>query len=80
MAEPHTVQKEPYLVEAGSGTVAWCACGRSANQPYCDGAHSKENTGLNPVVVKLEEKKTYAFCGCKRTGNPPFCDGAHNSL
>ena len=33
-------QKAPYpqAVEAGK-TYYWCACGRSANQPFCDGSH-----------------------------------------
>ena len=41
MAEPIPAQKEPYgvTVEAGK-RYFWCACGRSANQPFCDGTHA----------------------------------------
>ena len=45
----------PYVqkVEAGK-TYAWCACGRSENQPFCDGSHSV--TDLRPIVVKQDEE------------------------
>ncbi|MGK7371680.1 MAG: CDGSH iron-sulfur domain-containing protein, partial [Candidatus Halalkalibacterium sp. M3_1C_030] len=26
-------------MEIEAGTYAWCACGESDNQPYCDGSH-----------------------------------------
>ena len=73
-------QKGPYVVEEEPGKKAWCACGRSQNQPYCDGSHARENTGIEPVVVEITEKKKVAWCGCKQTGNPPFCDGTHAKL
>ena len=33
-------QKAPYpiTVEAGK-TYYWCSCGKSKNQPFCDGSH-----------------------------------------
>jgi CDGSH-type Zn-finger protein len=57
---------------------AWCACGLSANQPYCDGSHKA--TDLKPVIVEITEKKKVAWCGCKHTANKPFCDGTHKTL
>jgi CDGSH-type Zn-finger protein len=72
-------QKEPYRVELTKGrTYHWCACGRSKNQPFCDGSH--QGTGLEPVSFKAETSRTAYFCGCKRTANPPFCDGTHSTL
>jgi len=71
-------QKAPYVMEVEPGTHAWCACGRSASQPYCDGSH--KGTGFKPVVEKIEESKKVAWCGCKQTGTPPFCDGTHKDL
>lgn len=75
--QPKATQDHPYVVEEEPGKKAWCACGRSANQPYCDGSH--RGTGLGPVRVEIEAKKRVAWCGCRRTGSPPFCDGSHRA-
>ena len=64
-------------VEAGRNYL-WCACGRSATQPFCDGSH--KDTGLQPVPYKAKEAKDVWFCGCKSTAKKPFCDGTHNTL
>lgn len=78
MSEAKIAQKQPYVMEVEPGTYAWCACGRSANQPYCDGSH--KGTGFKPVVEKIEETRKVAWCGCKQSGNAPFCDGTHSNL
>ena len=78
MAEPNIPQKKPYVMEMEPGEYWWCACGRSKNQPFCDGSH--KGTEFSPVRVEIKEKKTVAWCGCKHTGTPPFCDGAHKKL
>jgi CDGSH iron-sulfur domain-containing protein 3 len=72
-------QKSPFTfdVEAGK-TYAWCACGRSAVQPFCDGSH--KGSGLTPIVFTAEKNETLWLCGCKHTQNPPSCDGTHESL
>ncbi|MCX5790049.1 MAG: CDGSH iron-sulfur domain-containing protein [Elusimicrobia bacterium] len=80
MADPKIAQKGPYIVEETAGTKAWCSCGHSAKQPYCDGAHSRLNTGMKPMIVNIEAPKKVAWCGCKHTAKPPFCDGAHTKL
>lgn len=75
------VAKAPILEELEAGTKkAWCSCGYSTNQPYCDGSHSRNATSLRPVIVEITETKKYAWCACKATGNPPFCDGSHKNL
>lgn len=76
---PQIAQKNPYAVEVEEGkTYFWCACGRSQNQPFCDGSHKV--TELNPVKYTAEASKKVFFCGCKHTGNQPLCDGTHNKL
>lgn len=78
MSEPQVPQKAPYVQEVEPGKYAWCACGLSQNQPYCDGSH--RDTDIAPVITEIEEKKNVAWCGCKNSKNKPFCDGSHNSL
>ncbi len=58
--------------------VWWCACGRSASQPFCDGSH--EGTGFSPQQFIAPESKRVFFCTCKRTKNSPLCDGSHKTL
>ncbi|WP_455222388.1 CDGSH iron-sulfur domain-containing protein [Kaarinaea lacus] len=79
MPEPLSPRKAPYAVEVEEGkTYYWCACGRSKNQPFCDGSH--QGTGFEPVGFTAEKTDTVYLCGCKKTGNKPFCDGTHNKL
>ena len=78
MADPKIVQKVPYILEVEPGKYAWCACGLSTNQPYCDGSH--KSTGIKPIVEEITEKKKVAWCGCKHSGKKPMCDGSHNKL
>jgi CDGSH-type Zn-finger protein len=59
-------------------TVFWCVCGKSANQPYCDGSHA--GTDFRPLRWTAEESGERWFCVCKQTGTPPFCDGTHKTL
>ncbi|MBA3981079.1 MAG: glutamate synthase [Alcanivorax sp.] len=59
-------------------TYHWCACGRSARQPFCDGSH--QGTGITPVAYTAPRDKIVFFCGCKKTHDAPLCDGTHKSL
>ena len=79
MTTPKIFAKNPIPVELEEGkTYAWCACGLSDNQPWCNGAH--QGTGLNPKVFKAEETKTAYMCQCKATNNPGMCDGSHHNV
>lgn len=79
MSEPIVAQRKPYFVKLKAGRpYTWCACGRSARQPFCDGSHA--GTGIEPFRFVAETDREAVLCGCKRTGNPPFCDGTHNNL
>ena len=65
------------MLEKGE-TMHWCSCGRSKEQPFCDGSH--RGTGLKPVEYTAEASEKHFFCLCKRTKKPPFCDGTHKSI
>ena len=78
MANPDIPQKSPYMLDLEPGTYWWCACGRSKNQPFCDGSH--KGSEFSPVKLTLDEAKTVFLCGCKHTHNAPFCDGTHNKI
>jgi CDGSH-type Zn-finger protein len=73
---PECPQKSPYVQEIAPGTYAWCACGRSARQPFCDGSHG--GSSFLPVIERVTEARRVAWCGCKGTATPPFCDGSHS--
>ena len=70
--------QKPYITEVEPKVYAWCSCGLSKQQPYCDGKH--KGTKFKPIVERITERKTVAWCGCKRTKIPPYCDGSHNHL
>ena len=79
MAEPFIADTKPKPVELKAGeTVWWCACGRSKNQPFCDGSH--QGTGLEPLAFTPERDERYFVCQCKRSAKPPLCDGSHKQV
>ncbi|MEL6806587.1 MAG: CDGSH iron-sulfur domain-containing protein [Pseudomonadota bacterium] len=79
MTTPKIAQKAPYPVDVEAGkSYFWCACGQSANQPFCDGSH--KDTGIAPQKYTAEESKKVFFCGCKASANEPLCDGSHSKL
>jgi len=76
---PKVAAKVPAKVELEKGKkYAWCTCGLSDKQPYCNGAH--KGSEFRPLVFVAEETKTAHLCQCKHTKNPGFCDGSHKSL
>ncbi len=78
MASPRVADTRPAVVELEPGTYYWCACGRSQNQPFCDGSHKV--TEFRPVAFEITEKKKVALCMCKHTADRPFCDGTHRTV
>jgi CDGSH-type Zn-finger protein/quercetin dioxygenase-like cupin family protein len=76
---PRIARPKGYYFEVKAGRrYFWCACGRSANQPFCDGSHA--GTEFQPVLFEATADEDVIFCGCKHTGTRPFCDGSHNNL
>lgn len=78
MPEPQIADRKPAVLELDPGTYWWCACGRSKNQPWCDGSH--KGTEFSPIETQIEECKRYALCCCKHAASKPFCDGTHKRL
>lgn len=78
MPDPIVAQKSPYSVELAPGTYWWCACGRSKNQPFCDGSH--KGSEFTPIKLEVSEAAKFTLCGCKHSRNKPLCDGSHRSL
>lgn len=78
MDQPKVTQKSPYVIEMKAGKYAFCTCGESKKQPFCDGAHS--STNFKPEIVVLEMDKKVAWCGCKHSSKGSFCDGMHHKI
>ena len=79
MSEAVITQKSSYKVEVEEGkTYAWCACGQSKNQPFCDGAHS--GSDFAPIVWVAEKTGNAYLCGCRHSKKGQFCDGTHSSI
>ena len=80
MSQAEIPSRAPFHVDLVEGeNYAYCSCGRSQTQPFCDGAH--KGTDFKPMVFVHEgPSNQFSICGCKHTKNPPFCDGAHIEL
>jgi glutamate synthase domain-containing protein 2 len=79
MKQAHVASIKPIKEELEEGKkYAWCACGLSATQPFCDGSH--RGTDFTPVVFSADKSEAAFLCACKRTANAPYCDGTHAKL
>ncbi len=79
MSKGAVAQNTPIPVEVEAGKAYfWCACGKSANQPFCDGSH--KGSEFEPIRWEADETGRKVFCACKQTDNRPFCDGSHKGL
>ena len=79
---PIVAMAEPFCITVEPGKVyAWCTCGLSEKQPFCDGKHKcVEGMPYRSLKVEFTEEKEVCFCQCKQTKTPPFCDGSHCGL
>lgn len=78
MEKPKIAGYRSIKLDMEPGDYYWCACGRSANQPFCDGSHKV--TSFTPLEITIREKGRYKWCACKQTKTPPFCDDSHREL
>ena len=78
MSTPKRAGNAPITMELEKNkNYAWCTCGYSETQPFCNGAH--KNEGGVPMIFSVEEEKTASLCTCKLTTTPPYCDGSHRN-
>jgi len=79
MPHPISARKGPYFVDVEAGkTYFWCACGKSKQQPFCDGTHV--GSGFGPVAYMPAKTGLVGLCGCKHSTKAPRCDDAHKRM
>lgn len=79
MTDPVRASDTPFAVEVQQGQdYWWCACGRSAKQPFCDGSHKA--VGMAPLKYTAQKDGDHWLCMCKATKNSPLCDGTHKTV
>jgi len=78
MSEPTIAERKPAVLDLEPGIYWWCACGKSKEQPFCDGSH--KGTEFSPIAFEVDEPTRVALCQCKHSGKGHLCDGTHKNL
>ncbi len=77
--KPIIADTKPSKVSLKKGQEYYfCTCGKSKNQPFCDGAHA--GSDFKPKSFVAESDGDAYLCACKHSKNLPFCDGSHVQL
>ena len=70
MTKPTVAATAPIPVEVEEGkSYFWCSCGKSSQQPFCDGSH--KGSDFTPVKYTAEKDGKVFFCACKHSKNGP---------
>ena len=79
MTKPVVAGNRPKRIPLTKGeTYYFCSCGRSDEQPFCNGSHG--GTDFRPHIYTADEKKEGVLCVCKHSKTMPFCDGSHKQF
>ena len=79
MTDPIIFDVKPMAAELEAGEeYHWCSCGRSSNQPFCDGSH--HGSKIKPQKFTAKRTGEVRLCNCKKTAKGPFCDDTHLNL
>lgn len=79
MSNPIIADNKPAEVSLTKGEeYLYCMCGRSSDQPFCDGSH--EGSDFTPKSFTAEEDGKALLCICKHSQDRPYCDGTHQQF
>lgn len=77
-SKPKIAGLKPIKQDIPPGIYAFCTCGWSSNQPFCDGSH--QETSFKPIKMEITTQQKISWCNCKRSSKLPFCDNTHENL
>ena len=79
MNTPIIADNKPKQITLNKGEEYYfCNCGKSSNQPFCDGSHA--GTSFTPTAFTAEQDGEAHLCMCKHSANKPYCDGTHQKF
>ena len=79
MKTPIIADNKPKQITLNKGEEYYfCNCGKSNNQPFCDGSHA--GTDFTPTAFTAEQDGEAHLCMCKHSANKPYCDGTHQQF
>ena len=79
MMTPVIADNKPKQITLNKGEEYYfCNCGKSNNQPFCDGSHA--GTDFTPTAFTAEEDGEAHLCMCKHSAKKPYCDGTHQQF
>ncbi|MDH3387919.1 MAG: CDGSH iron-sulfur domain-containing protein [Gammaproteobacteria bacterium] len=75
MPSPTVAANKPVKVQLEKERKYYfCMCGKSSNQPFCDGSH--KGSEFTPMAFTCDETRDYFLCRCKHSATKPYCDGS----